>query len=50
MKESGNKPPMMVPAKGFYMQKDLMRNAAYFRVPLKVIEVVHFHYDSLKSD
>jgi DSBA-like thioredoxin domain len=39
MKHSGNRPPMMVPAKALYMNKDLQRNAAYFQVPLKVIEV-----------
>ncbi|KAI9561597.1 hypothetical protein GHT06_012556 [Daphnia sinensis] len=38
MKETGNRPPMMVPSKGLYMQKDLLRNAAYFGVPLKLIE------------
>jgi hypothetical protein len=30
---------MMVPSKGLYMQKDLLRNAAYFGIPLKLIEV-----------
>ena len=40
MKMSGNRPPMTVPAKGVYMNKDLDRNAAYFRVPLKMMEVV----------
>jgi glutathione S-transferase kappa 1 len=39
MKEAGNRPPMMVPSKGLYMQKDLLRNAAYFGIPLKLIEV-----------
>ncbi len=39
MKEAGNRPPMMVPAKGLYMAKDLARNAAYFNVPLQMIEV-----------
>lgn len=38
MKEAGNRPPMMVPSKGLYMQKDLLRNAAYFGIPLKLIE------------
>lgn len=39
MKGTGNRPPMMVPNKALYMQKDLLRNAAYFGVPLKLIEV-----------
>ena len=39
MKASGNRPPMMVPAKALYMQKDLSRNAKYFGIPLKPIEV-----------
>ncbi|XP_046642248.1 glutathione S-transferase kappa 1-like isoform X2 [Daphnia pulicaria] len=38
MNETGNRPPMMVPSKGLYMQKDLLRNAAYFGIPLKLIE------------
>jgi hypothetical protein len=41
MKETGNRPPMMVPAKGLYMAKDLARNAAYFSVPIKPIEVCY---------
>lgn len=40
MKASGNRPPMMVPSKALYMHKDLARNAAYFGVPLKAIEVL----------
>jgi len=40
MKESGNKPPMMVPNKGVYMNKDLARIASYYGVPLKFIEVI----------
>lgn len=39
MKETGNRPPMMVPSKALYMQKDLIRNSAYFDVPVKLIEV-----------
>ena len=27
---AGNKPPMMVPARGIYMNKDLPRTADYF--------------------
>jgi len=38
MKESGNRPPMMVPSKGLYMNKDLIRNANYYQVPLKLME------------
>jgi len=38
MKMSGNRPPMMVPAKGIYMNKDLERNSSYFQLPLKLIE------------
>nr|QBR98221.1 glutathione S-transferase kappa [Diaphanosoma celebensis]QST14954.1 GSTkappa2 protein [Diaphanosoma celebensis] len=38
MKQSGNRPPMMVPAKALHMNTDLKRNAAYFQVPLKVVE------------
>nr|CAH0097993.1 unnamed protein product [Daphnia galeata] len=38
MNATGNRPPMMVPKKGLYMHKDLLRNAAYFGVPLKAIE------------
>jgi len=41
MKETGNRPPMMVPAKGLYMAKDLARNAKYFALPIKPIEVCH---------
>ncbi len=40
MKESGNRPPMMVPNKGVYMNKDIARIASYFGVPLKFIEVL----------
>lgn len=40
MKEAGNRPPMMVPSKAIYMQKDLPRNAAYFGIPLKLLEVM----------
>jgi glutathione S-transferase kappa 1 len=40
MNATGNRPPMMVPKKGLYMHKDLLRNAAYFGVPLKAIEVI----------
>ena len=39
MKESGNRPPMMVPNKGIYMNKDIERIASYFGIPLKFIEV-----------
>ena len=39
MNASGNKPPMMVPAKGMYMDKDLKRNAEYFALPLKMMDV-----------
>lgn len=39
MKEAGNRPPMMVPSKAIYMHKDLARNAAYYGVPIKPIEV-----------
>lgn len=38
MKETGNRPPMMVPAKGLYMAKDLARNAKYFALPINPIE------------
>nr|QST14953.1 GSTkappa1 protein [Diaphanosoma celebensis] len=38
MNMSGNRPPMTVPAKGVYMKKDLERNAAYFHIPLKMME------------
>lgn len=41
MKMSGNRPPMMVPAKGIYMNKDLERNSSYFQLPLKLIEVTY---------
>eukprot|EP00042_Codosiga_hollandica_P058671 m.888312 g.888312 ORF g.888312 m.888312 type:complete len:226 (-) comp59928_c0_seq4:1349-2026(-) len=34
MKESGNRPPGMVPAKGAYMLSDLSRLSAYYNVPL----------------
>ena len=44
MKEAGNRPPMMVPSKGLYMQKDLLRNAAYFGITLKLIEVHICHH------
>ena len=39
MKATGNKPPMMVASKGLYMTQDLERNAVYYGVPLKLIEV-----------
>ena len=39
MKTTGNKPPMTVASKGFYMQKDLIRNAAYFGIDINLIEV-----------
>ena len=39
MKETSNRPPMMVPSKGLYMNKDLIRNASYFQVPVKLMEV-----------
>ena len=39
MKESGNRPPMMVPLKALYMNKDLIRNANFFQVPIKLMEV-----------
>lgn len=39
MKASGNKPPMTVASKGIYMHKDLLRNADYFGINLKFIEV-----------
>lgn len=38
MKESGNRPPMMTPSKGLYMNKDLIRNANYYQVPIKLME------------
>jgi len=38
MKESGNRPPMMVPLKALYMNKDLIRNANFFQVPIKLME------------
>lgn len=38
MKSTGNRPPMMVPSKALYMQKDLLRNASYFSVPIKLME------------
>ncbi|VDM38690.1 unnamed protein product [Toxocara canis] len=34
MKATGNKPPMMTPAKAIYMNKDLQRNADYWGVKL----------------
>lgn len=40
MKASGNKPPMTVAPKGMYMQKDLQRNAEYFKIDIKLIEVI----------
>lgn len=40
MKASGNKPPMTVASKGMYMQRDLLRNAEYFKIDLKLIEVI----------
>jgi len=42
MKETGNRPPMMVPAKGLYMVKDLERNSSYFGIPLKLMQVWNF--------
>lgn len=41
MKASGNKPPMTVASKGLYMHKDLDRNAKYFGINIKFIDV---HY------
>jgi len=38
MKESGNRPPMVIPSKGLYMNHDLIRNARYHQVPLKLME------------
>ncbi|XP_062610017.1 glutathione S-transferase kappa 1-like [Saccostrea cucullata] len=35
MKESGNKPPAMVPNKGSYMIKDIQRLGKYYGIPLK---------------
>ena len=43
MKETGNRPPMMVPAKGLYMAKDLARNAKYFALPINPIEVCQYN-------
>lgn len=40
MNATGNRPPMMVPNKGLYMHNDLLRNSAYFGVPLKAIKVL----------
>lgn len=34
MKESGNRPPAMIPNKSMYMRSDLDRLAQYFNVPL----------------
>nr|QSC42406.1 glutathione S-transferase kappa [Crassostrea hongkongensis] len=34
MKESGNKPPAMVPNKGVYMIKDIQRLGKYYGIPL----------------
>jgi glutathione S-transferase kappa 1 len=39
MKESGNRPPMMVPNKAVYMHQDLTIGAKFFQVPLKPISV-----------
>ncbi|KAK2709834.1 hypothetical protein QYM36_013491, partial [Artemia franciscana] len=36
MKNTGNKGPMLLPAKGQYMFKDLERNQKYFDVPMNV--------------
>ena len=47
MKESGNRPPMMVPSKGLYMNKDLIRNANYYQVPLKLMEVQNNYFHIL---
>ncbi|XP_046642244.1 glutathione S-transferase kappa 1-like [Daphnia pulicaria] len=38
MKATGNKPPMTVASKGMYMQKDLLRNADYFGINIKLID------------
>ncbi|XP_042306095.1 glutathione S-transferase kappa 1 [Sceloporus undulatus] len=35
MKETGNRPPAMLPKRGEYMTKDLMRMAKFFQVPLQ---------------
>ncbi|XP_067320424.1 glutathione S-transferase kappa 1 [Anolis sagrei] len=35
MKESGNKPPALLPKRGEYMSKDLMRMAKFCQVPLQ---------------
>jgi glutathione S-transferase kappa 1 len=40
MKATGNKPPMTVASKGMYMQKDLLRNADYFGINIKLIDVI----------
>lgn len=34
MKESGNRPPMMVPNKGIYLGKDLHRLRSFYSIPL----------------
>ena len=47
MKESGNRPPMMTPSKGLYMNKDLIRNANYYQVPIKLMEVYNNYYISI---
>ena len=36
MRESGNKPPLKVPAKGMYMIQDLDRMSSFLKVPLKI--------------
>lgn len=38
MKESGNKPPGLIPAKGMYMITDLRRLNSFFKVPLTIPE------------
>nr|XP_053636754.1 glutathione S-transferase kappa 1-like isoform X2 [Cherax quadricarinatus] len=35
---TGNKAPMLVPNKGLYMTKDLIRCATYFNVPLNLVK------------
>jgi len=35
MQATGNQPPAVLPARGAYMMKDLIRNAKYFQRPLK---------------
>ncbi|UYV79252.1 GSTK1 [Cordylochernes scorpioides] len=36
MKESGNRPPMMVPGKGLYMIKDIERLSKFYKVPVTI--------------